>query len=147
MQIAIIKDGAIEAIGNYRALFPNVSFPVMGPDAEFMEQNSAVRVSEFRPHDSSTQKLVPCGPVLEDGVVYTVEVTERTEEEVAVDLEALAVSIRNQRNQLLAACDWTQCKDIPDSISSVWATYRQALRDITAQETFPTSVVWPTQPE
>jgi len=28
-----------------------------------------------------------------------------------------------------------------------WATYRQALRDITAQEGFPYEVVWPPKPE
>ncbi len=28
-----------------------------------------------------------------------------------------------------------------------WAVYRQALRDITAQEGFPTNVIWPQEPE
>ena len=29
----------------------------------------------------------------------------------------------------------------------VWATYRQALRDIPNQEGFPTDVAWPAKPE
>ena len=53
--------------------------------------------------------------------------------------------IRQQRNQLLTASDWTQ---IPDCTvdKQAWATYRQALRDITNQSGFPTDVVWPTKP-
>lgn len=58
----------------------------------------------------------------------------------------LADDIRNKRNQLLVQSDWTQGRDIPDSISIPWAAYRQQLRDITQQETFPLNVVWPTEP-
>lgn len=54
--------------------------------------------------------------------------------------------IRNRRNGLLADCDWTQAKDIPDAISTLWAPYRQALRDITEQAGFPFEVQWPELP-
>ena len=53
--------------------------------------------------------------------------------------------IRNERNQLLLASDWTQVADAPVD-KAAWATYRQALRDITVQEGFPHKVVWPTSP-
>jgi hypothetical protein len=53
---------------------------------------------------------------------------------------------RKTRNELLIASDWTQGKDIPDSISSPWAEYRQALRDISIQETFPLTITWPEKP-
>lgn len=56
------------------------------------------------------------------------------------------VTIRAQRNQLLARTDWTQGKDIPDAVSSKWAIYRQQLRDITAQPGFPNTIEWPQQP-
>ena len=56
-----------------------------------------------------------------------------------------AEEIRLQRNQLLAASDWTQVADAPVD-QTVWATYRQALRDITKQSNFPTSVLWPEVP-
>lgn len=59
----------------------------------------------------------------------------------------LAQTIRLERNARLAACDWTQGKDIADNISAAWAAYRQALRDIPAQPGFPADVVWPAQPE
>jgi hypothetical protein len=53
---------------------------------------------------------------------------------------------RAERNRLLAASDWTQLPDAPVDQAS-WATYRQALRDITAQQGFPENVIWPTPPE
>ena len=54
--------------------------------------------------------------------------------------------VRAERNALLSASDWTQVADAPVD-KAAWATYRQALRDITAQAGFPHSVTWPTKPE
>lgn len=50
-----------------------------------------------------------------------------------------------QRNQLLYACDWTQLPDAPVD-KAAWATYRQALRDITQQPDYPQTIVWPVAP-
>ena len=61
--------------------------------------------------------------------------------------EQLASMIRYQRNKLLSESDWTQLPDVPDSLKQVWATYRQALRDITSQSGFPQTVTWPTAPQ
>lgn len=52
-----------------------------------------------------------------------------------------------RRNQLLADSDWTQLPDVPLATKEAWATYRQALRDITAQPGFPENVVWPEAPK
>ena len=60
------------------------------------------------------------------------------------DLEQ-ATDIRNNRNQRLKDCDWTQLADSPVD-KSAWATYRQALRDIPDQSGFPWTITWPTQP-
>ena len=57
-----------------------------------------------------------------------------------------AAKVREQRNKLLAASDWTQLADAPVD-KAVWATYRQALRDIPSQAGFPWEVTWPTKPE
>lgn len=54
-------------------------------------------------------------------------------------------TVRNERDRLLSETDWTQNKDVPDEISTLWADYRQALRDITNQEN-PDDVVWPEAP-
>jgi hypothetical protein len=59
---------------------------------------------------------------------------------------ALGAEIRTKRKFLIEPTDWTQGKDIPDSVSAPWAVYRQALRDITAQEGYPFNVTWPVPP-
>jgi len=55
--------------------------------------------------------------------------------------------IRSTRNQLLAACDWTQMPDngLSDARRAEWAAYRQALRDITNNVDI-NNVTWPQQP-
>jgi hypothetical protein len=58
---------------------------------------------------------------------------------------ALARNARAQRNTLLQQSDWTQVADAPVD-QTAWATYRQALRDVTTQEGFPEAVVWPVAP-
>lgn len=61
------------------------------------------------------------------------------------DVDALASDVRQQRNDKLKDCDWTQVADAPVD-QAAWAEYRQALRDVTEQEGFPLSVEWPEQP-
>jgi len=56
------------------------------------------------------------------------------------------VVVRNQRDVLLASCDWTQLPDVEISTKSAWAAYRQSLRDITSQ-TDPFNIIWPTPPQ
>lgn len=60
--------------------------------------------------------------------------------------EEAAAAIRAARNAKLAEFDWTQGKDIADAVSTAWATYRQALRDLPAQPGFPWDVQWPVTP-
>ncbi len=58
---------------------------------------------------------------------------------------AAAKSVRDERDSLLADTDWMALSDV--TMSAEMTTYRQALRDITAQAGFPHSVTWPTKPE
>lgn len=62
-----------------------------------------------------------------------------------VEPEPTADQVRAQRNSLLQQSDWTQVADAPVD-QAAWATYRQALRDVTTQEGFPEAVVWPVAP-
>ena len=55
-----------------------------------------------------------------------------------------ASDVRNQRERLLSQTDWMALSDV--TMSPAWATYRQALRDITEQAGFPYEVTWPTKP-
>ena len=52
---------------------------------------------------------------------------------------------RDKRNMLLLESDWSQLPDSPVD-ASVWATYRQELRDLPTQEGFPDTIVWPVKP-
>jgi len=56
-----------------------------------------------------------------------------------------ANSVRTSRNDKLKDCDWTQITDATVD-KTAWATYRQALRDVTAQAGFPWTITWPDAP-
>ena len=83
------------------------------------------------------------GPVFIDGE------TTAAEQEVAYkaskDAEQ-AKNVRASRDAKLAECDWTQVADAPVD-KAVWATYRQALRDVTTQSGFPWTITWPVEPQ
>ena len=60
-------------------------------------------------------------------------------------------ALRHLRDVLLRESDWTQFTDSPlsDSKKAEWVTYRQALRDIPANNSSVTDldqVSWPTKP-
>lgn len=145
MNIAIVIDGKVTAIGDYRALFPTTSFPDDGPDEAFLLENHAMRVNSWLPYDSFTQKLVACSPYISGDWVYTVRVEPLTPEDIAARDAAKAAEVRADRNRRLLDCDWTQLPDAPVD-RTAWATYRQELREVTNQPGFPWNVVWPTPP-
>jgi len=67
------------------------------------------------------------------------------EAKIAKDAEQ-AKSVRTQRDEKLKATDWTQVSDAPVD-KTVWATYRQALRDLTKESGFPWDMTWPEEPQ
>lgn len=89
MQLAIIDNGQVIKIDHYKSLFPNVSFPTTGPDATFLQDNYALEVTVWKPYDQATQKLVSVDPYIEGNYVYTVQVVDKTQEEL--DSEAAAI--------------------------------------------------------
>ena len=79
------------------------------------------------------------------------------EEETARDAEELAwtndapnrrmAELRSKRDLLLAETDWMANSDV--TMSDAWATYRQALRDITTQtpnDDALSNITFPTKP-
>ena len=133
-------------IADFRVLFPDTSFADSGPTPEFLRDNNCWMVNLWRDHNPSTEKLVAADPYIENDVVYIVQVEPLSEEELQTNINHQAGKLRNQRNAMLAQCDWTQGKDIPDTISGPWAIYRQALRDVTDQPGFPSTITWPELP-
>jgi len=83
----------------------------------------------------------------EDGTAHT-----KAEQEEAYtarkDAEA-ATAARATRDGLIASCDWMAIKAFEGgtTVSTEWATYRQALRDVSAQAGFPNDITWPEKPE
>ena len=158
MQIAIIKDNAVETIGEHRQLFKNVAFPKSGPPADWMTENSVMPVTLSRSYDPMTQKSTSVDPYIEDNVVYLHKIEALTDsEKTAAQTEAnnrQAESQRTERNRRLAETDWMACSDV--TMSNDWKTYRQALRDITTHSNWPNLKVpdmdgsgdndWPVKP-
>ena len=59
-----------------------------------------------------------------------------------------AQGVRNRRDYKLKNSDKYAYPDYPQSEEkrTEWLSYRQALRDVTAQPGFPDTVIWPTKP-
>lgn len=62
--------------------------------------------------------------------------------------EELAERVRRERDGKIAATDYLAMPDYPlsDEDKEAVMAYRQALRDIPSQESFPREVVWPNEP-
>jgi hypothetical protein len=75
-------------------------------------------------------------------------VTPATPEQITERTEAKAADVRQQRNELLTDCDWTQLPDAPLDADAklAWQLYREALREVPEQAGFPWDVQWPTEP-
>jgi hypothetical protein len=70
----------------------------------------------------------------------TIDYSQDSDAEV-LDVAELA---REERNMLLRETDWWASSDLTMTAEQI--AYRQALRDITAQSSFPESIDWPTKP-
>jgi hypothetical protein len=144
----------------FRALFPNTGFPAQLTEAIINEFGGDVVFEGPQATGGTVYQYSQAAGVEEiNGKWYTKyilgPVFTDTEEATAVEQEAAykaakdaeqAKSVRQQRGEKLKDSDWTQVADAPVD-KAAWATYRQALRDVTGQEGFPWTIVWPTQPE
>lgn len=136
------------SIGKLRKDNPNVSFPKIVPEHILVDYGVFEVTTADRPIiDEAIQvATVNTEATQVDGKwTYEWTVRDKTAEELQQDFDDLASAARDERDLLLAKCDWTQIADAPVD-KAAWATYRQALRDIPEQEGFPTDVTWPTKP-
>lgn len=130
-------------IGQVKERFPGVSFPVPFEPPAGYEVVTPTEPPECQKHEKTSEVM----PRLDSGQWFQAWIIEKkTEVELSGEVEYVSANIRNARNLLLLETDWTQGKDIDDSISDAWAPYRQALRDITKQSEFPFKVLWPQRP-
>lgn len=159
MLIRIRDNGKVILENEFRALHPNVSFPFpitiesldnLGADP-VLEGPAATGGTVYQfSMQSGVQQIngqwytkYILGPVFTDNENGTAAQQEAAYK-ANKDAEQ-AKSVREDRTKRLADCDWTQLADSKVD-KSAWATYRQALRDITKQTGFPWTVTWPTAP-
>jgi len=148
-----ITNGTIDtypySVGQLRRDNPQTSFPKRIPDEMLAAWGVyPVTFTEAPSIDERIQKIEQDdAPVNVNGAWLVGWTTfSKTAEEVQEYDDNAAAQVRAERNALLAESDWTQIPDAPVD-QAAWRTYRQALRDITAQASFPYNITWPTKPE
>lgn len=139
MLVKIINNTpVIYTLDNLRKDNPNVSFPKNIPDST-LKSFSIYKVKEV---------LAPKIDTKTHRCTFVVESIDNTWTQVwkivELPLEQASDNVRAYRNKLLNETDWMALSDnvMPPEV----AKYRQALRDISNQPTFPYSVTWPEKP-
>lgn len=97
----------------------------------------------LKPFTSESEVLAFVEVIAQNPFVWAVKLSDEEKQQLAYDASAKAV--RDERDRLLANCDWTQVVDAPVD-QTAWGVYRQALRDLTDQAGFPFDVVYPDAP-
>lgn len=164
MEIRNRETGAVTTISQFKASYPNTSFP-----KEIT--NSILDSYGYDPvlNGAAATVTAPYGQSVRDGIeeingqwftrfVAGPVFTDTTDEEgnvtTAADNEAayraridaaVAASVRAERNKKLTDTDWTQLAD-SSADATAWATYRTALRDLPSTDGFPHNITWPTEP-
>ena len=166
MQIRIRESSAVMYIDEFRRLNSSTSFPQViseetlndfGADVVFegpqASGGTVYQYSQFAGVEQIDGKWYTkyiLGPVFTDTpAVGDIPAKTAAENEAAYkatkDAEQ-ATSVRTSRNDKLKECDWTHTTDSTVANKEAWATYRQALRDITSQVGFPWTITWPDAP-
>ena len=165
MEIRVKNTGAVMYEGEFRQLHFGLGLPKVLTEAIINEwgadivfegpQASGGTVYQYSMRQGVEQiegkwytKYV-LGPIFTD-----TPATEETPAKTAAENEAAyqamkdaeqAANVRTQRTQKLKDSDWTQIAD-STADKTAWATYRQALRDITSASGFPWTMTWPETP-
>jgi hypothetical protein len=164
MEFRVRSSGELKSQGEIRKLNPNVSLPkvwnenvyeALGIDPVFEAPKPdttgdyRVVVRDGAEQDANSnwvQKWAErdmFSDTTEDGVTTT-----KAEHEAAYQArldEDAAKAVRAERDQKLKDTDWMGMSDV--TMSTEWATYRQALRDVPSQAGFPNTITWPSEPE
>jgi len=143
MKYAIIDGTTVKSTGTIQQLFPNTSFSIAGPNADFLTANNVVELVENLSFTTPTQKLSIVDAYVDSGKAYSVKVESTTSEEQTTLTNQQWSNIRLQRDKLLQATDWRASSDL--TLSDAWKNYRQALRDVPTQSD-PFNITWPEEP-
>jgi hypothetical protein len=142
------QDGKVMYESEFRALHPHTSMPQLLTEAVLKSFDATVVFEGPQAQPTRYQVAYRNGVEQIDGKWYTkYSVSDMGAEARAAKDAQQAQSVRDTRDRLIAETDWSQGKDIADSVSAKYTTYRQALRDVPTQTGFPWDVQWPTKPE
>jgi hypothetical protein len=146
MEIRIQSTGEVVYEQGFRAMHPNTSMPQQLTEATINELGGDVVFEGPQAQPTRYQVGFRDGVEQINGKWYTkYSVADMDAEAIAAKDAEQAAAVRATRSSKLADCDWTQVEDSPVD-KAVWATYRQALRDITSQAGFPWTITWPDAP-
>ena len=142
-----IPTGGAILESNFRQLFKNISFPTPLTPEAVEPFGFGIYAFQNKPIVDRYEQAVEAAPVKDEGGTWRQQwqVKEMTDGEKREVDDNQGKIVRFRRDNLLLSSDWTQLVDAPLD-STPWATYRQALRDITDQPGFPHNVTWPEEP-
>ena len=164
MEYRIQSTGEVKTQGEVRRMHSNTSLPrvwdanvcsalgidpvLAAPKPEVTGYTQAIRNGATQDANSNWVQAWSVVDMFADTTEDDVTTT-KAEHEAAyqADLDAKAAeSVRTQRDAKLAETDWTGMSDV--TMAAEMATYRQALRDITAHANFPNleEADWPVAP-
>jgi hypothetical protein len=165
MQIRVKESGAVMYQDEFRRLHTGLGLPKVLTEAIINEwggdivfegpQASGGTVYQYSMRDGVREiegkwyTNYILGPVFTDTPATDFQ-PAKTAAENEADYRAMkdaeqAANVRRTRTEKLNDCDWTQIAD-STADKTAWATYRQALRDITGQTGFPWTITWPDAP-
>mgnify|MGYP005992850043 CR=1 FL=1 len=163
MEFRVRSSGELKSQGEIRKLNPNVSLPKVWNSNVYDTLGIDPVLETPKPDTTGDYKVVVRDGVEQDANNNWVQAwverdmfsdttedgvtTTKAEHEAAyqarLDTEA-AANVRSERDQKLQDTDWMGMSDV--TMSTEWATYRQALRDVPSQAGFPNTITWPTEP-
>ena len=121
------------------------------------DEESPTKMMQFPAYNLSTLKEITSSseaeeqaesyiPRFEQNCVDYISPETQAEQIAAAGLKNNEDMVRNSRNMKLTESDWMGLSD--NAMTEEWIEYRQSLRDITANENFPTleESDWPVKP-
>ena len=129
-------------------LYPHVSFPDVGVPDDFLKENDLYKVVEHIDHNPTYKIVINLEtPKLINDLVYTVELADRSQEEIN---QIKWLKIRSSRNYELQSSDVYVFPDrwekYDQATKNLWSNYRQSLRDLPTNFIKADDVVWPVKP-
>lgn len=147
MKVAFFSNGEY-VIDSIYQLYSYISFPDTGIPDSFLQEKNLYKVIEYINHDPAYKNLIHLEkPKLIDNLVYTVELTDKNEDQID---DIKWQKVRSIRNSLLQDSDVYIFPDRWEKYNQAtkdsWSNYRQSLRDLPITFIKADDVVWPVKP-